>query len=601
MRAGRGSFLRRAGLALTLLLASSVPWSAMLHSADSADSIVPRSVHDRALRAGRVRVLVELRLPAGSHVPEGALSPAAITVQRRDIGETSRRVLARLAAHDHRVLRRYASVALVALEVGAAGLTELEASGVWVKRVVEDTINAPSLSDSVPLIGADQAWALGFDGTGTVVAVGDTGVQSNHPFLAGKVVEEACYSSTVAGSSTSLCPNGLEEQVGPGAGVSCSLPGCWHGTHVAGIAAGNGAVAGVSFSGVAKGAKIMAVQIFSRFDNSQDCGGSPPCALAWTSDIIAGLERVYLLRGVRNFASVNLSLGGGSFTSACDEEPEKAIIDNLRSVGIATVVAAGNDGSTNALNSPACISSAISVGATTKTDAVASFTNAASFMSLFAPGVSIYSSVAGGGFGFTSGTSMATPHVAGAWAVLKQGKPGATVDQILGALQSTGKPITDTRSGGALSKPRIRVDQALAALGPGPSAPAEIIIDNGTAGTSSTGTWCGSAATNFYGADSLYSCGGGVNTYRWTPTIGVAATYDVYVWWTTHPNRSTSVPITVVHAAGSAPRTFNQQTGGGLWVLHGRYTFNAGTAGYVQVSSANGQAAADAVRLVPAP
>ena len=126
----------------------------------------------------------------------------------------------------------------------------------------------------------------------------------------------------------------------------------------------------------------MAIQVFSRFNTRTDCGGSPPCALAWDSDIIAGLERVYALRTAHNFSSVNLSLGGGLFTSPCDTAPHRPIIDNLRSVGIATVIAAGNDSSTAGISEPGCISSAISVGATTKTDAVAFYSNVASFMSL---------------------------------------------------------------------------------------------------------------------------------------------------------------------------------------------------------------------------
>src|SRR3989441_1055210 len=161
-----------------------------------------------------------------------------------------------------------------------------------------------------------------------------------------------------------------------------------------------------------------------------------------------------------------MSLGGGSFSAACDAEPEKAIIDTLRSAGIATVVASGNDGSPTTLSSPACISSAVSVGSTTKSDAVSSFSNVAPFMSLFAPGEDILSSVTGGGFAMLSGTSMATPHVAGSWAILKQAAPAATVDQTLAALQSTGVPITDTRSGTPVTRPRIRVDLALNQLDP---------------------------------------------------------------------------------------------------------------------------------------
>src|SRR4030095_6813576 len=85
---------------------------------------------------------------------------------------------------------------------------------------------------------------------------------------------------------------------------------------------------------------------------------------------------------VHSFASVNLSLGGGALTAPCDREPIKAIIDNRRSVGIVTVVAGGNDGATNAMTFPACVSSAVSVGATTKSDVLSSLTNISSLTSV---------------------------------------------------------------------------------------------------------------------------------------------------------------------------------------------------------------------------
>src|SRR5207253_815058 len=144
-------------------------------------------------------------------------------------------------------------------------------------------------------IEADQVWDTGFDGTGQMIAVLDTGVDSAHPFLAGKVVEEACYSSSQPGLSQSLCPSGANEQIGAGAATPCTLIGCEHGTHVAGIAAGGSSDPSHPFPGVAKGAELMAVQVFTSVIDAASCGGAAPCVGAFSSDIIAGLERVYTI------------------------------------------------------------------------------------------------------------------------------------------------------------------------------------------------------------------------------------------------------------------------------------------------------------------
>ena len=119
-------------------------------------------------------------------------------------------------------------------------------------------------------------------------------------------------------------------------------------------------------------------------------------------------------------AAVNLSLGSNLLSAVCDDEPYKAIVDNLREVGIATVVSSGNAGATSAIASPACVSSAVSVGSTTKADRLSAFSDVAPSLSLLAPGESIVSSLLFGGYGALSGTSMAAAHVTGAFAVVRQ-------------------------------------------------------------------------------------------------------------------------------------------------------------------------------------
>ncbi|MEK7832864.1 MAG: S8 family serine peptidase, partial [Acidobacteriota bacterium] len=151
--------------------------------------------------------------------------------------------------------------------------------------------------------------------------------------------------------------------------------------------------------------------------------------------------------------------------SNCDGDSRKTAIDNLRSLNIATVISSGNNGFNNAMGAPACISTAVSVGSTNKDDNVRATSNVTSFLSLFAPGGNIESSVPGGVFGFKSGTSMAAPHVAGAWAVFKAspGHGNDSVATVLTQFQNTGVPITDTRGPmpSNITRPRLRLDSAL--------------------------------------------------------------------------------------------------------------------------------------------
>jgi subtilisin family serine protease len=427
---------------------------------------IPTHVRERAERSGSARVIVQLRLDSGAFVPERALPPQAAEAQRRGIERAAGRVVGRLNAGNHRVARRFRTSPYLALEVSAAGLASLESSP-DVARVMDDALLTPVLADSTGIIQADQAWGAGFDGTGTVIAVLDTGVDASHPFFTGRIIEEACFSTTQAGLSQSYCPNGQDEQTGPGAAAPCGLGDCFHWTHVAGIAAGSGASAGQPFSGVAPGARIIPVQVFSQINDAASCStGVAPCAAAFTSDVLAGLEYVISRLANYNVVAVNMSLGGGLFETACDDQPFKPLIDNLRAANVASVVASGNSGSRWSMSTPACVSTAVSVGSVTKSNQVSWFTNVAPGLLLHAPGDSITSSVPGGGFNVASGTSMAAPHVAGTWAILRQAKPDATVGALLSALTTTGVPVPDSRFLGVTTVPRIRVFDALSTVTP---------------------------------------------------------------------------------------------------------------------------------------
>ena len=131
----------------------------------------------------------------------------------------------------------------------------------------------------------------------------------------------------------------------------------------------------------------------------------------------------------------------------------------------------------------------------------------------------------------------------------------------------------------------------------GGSADIELIVDNQDMNTQKTGTWSQSSGKNPWDGQSVYNNGG--STFRWLPAIPESGRYQVYAWWTYHANRSSAVPYRIGHDGGVSTVTVNQHDPaiGGKWVSLGEYDFSAG-AGYVEVSSENGQASADAVRLL---
>ena len=417
---------------------------------------------DRGLKAGAsapnperpMRLIVQVGT-ADSILPDPA-DALGILAHQAEVSALQSRVLERLglrAAQEAAFrVKRFEFLPGFAMEASKEDQAAL-AQDPDVLSVVEDRMLEPFLAESVPLLGAlpDSSFR-GYTGAGQVVAVLDTGVDEFHPMMAGKMVAQACFTSGGWGL-VPLCRGGLSNMTGDGTGADCpaEITGCGHGTHVAGIIAGNG----MGISGVAQDAGLISVKVVTHDLEANR-------AVAFDSDILLGLEQVFRLRETHPIAAVNLSFGAGRYRERCDAVSPlmKAAIDNLRAAGIATVVATGNDGHLDAIAYPACISSAISVASTTKEDVVSRFSNVSEALDLFAPGERIVSAWPSLGIEPRDGTSMAAPHVTGAWAILRQVDPTLDVATIRSLLQNSGLLIQDFE----LIRPRVRLDAALEAV-----------------------------------------------------------------------------------------------------------------------------------------
>jgi len=394
---------------------------------------------------------------------------------------------------DATVRVRYELFPILAITAGPDALATL-ARLADVLVMNEDIARPPSLASTMPVINGDDVQTLGWDGSGQTVAILDTGIDVDHPFFGPRIVSQACYSNAAGGGSgTTLCPNGMNSDTGTNsadAETANCLNGadniCDHGTHVAGIAAGNAAgVAGAPGNGVAPGADIIAIQVFTRFNTDAACDpvdatpGSAPCVRTYDSDQILGLQRVLALSSTTTIAAVNMSLGGGEHGTACDADGRKTAIDSLLSAGIATVVSAGNDGFLNSVGAPGCISTAITVGSTTDGDAVSNFSNRGALLDIFAPGSAVNSAVPDDTWGNKNGTSMAAPHVTGAFAILRQIYPTATIATLLQYMQDSGVDITyATNAAGTTNATTPRLD-LLGAIQQG-NAPPSVTVNNAT-------------------------------------------------------------------------------------------------------------------------
>ena len=366
-----------------------------------------------------------------------------LTNLRQEVATTQDDVLSSLDATDFHTEHKYQAVpALSGKLFTEDGLIKLVQNS-NVVRIDMDVGGTGGLATSVPLIGANTWHDAGVTGNGVVVAVLDSGLDTDHSDLVAALMHQECFldnDGSIDGSG--LCPNGSDRQ----SGVGAAEDDAGHGTHVTGIIASRGNQSSV---GVAPGTGIVSIKVTT--------GPSFSGVFYYFSEIVAALD--FIINNRPDVQIINMSLVTDAvFTGDCDNSTSWTIagasaINTLRARGVIAFASSGNTGSGTRMTAPACLSNVISVGATDNADNVASLTSSNTSTDIMAPGVSILSSNLSDGTTTASGTSMASPHAAGCAALLIASGEVATPDQIETRLETSPVQVTDATNG--LTFPRI--------------------------------------------------------------------------------------------------------------------------------------------------
>lgn len=360
-----------------------------------------------------------------------------------------------------------------------------------------------------------NSYTYNYTGAGVHAYIIDTGIRQTHTEFGGRIGNG--YDAVTPGGSASDC-NG-------------------HGTHVAGTVGG-------STYGVAKGVTLHPVRVL-------DCDGS-----GTNSGVIAGVD--WVAQNHVKPAVANMSLGGGASTTLDNA------VSNAINAGVTFAIAAGNSNANACNYSPARVGSAITVGSSTSSDARSSFSNYGSCLDLFAPGSSITSAwyTSDTATNTISGTSMATPHVAGVAALYLQANPGANPSTVASAI--VGGATSGRLSSIGSGSPNLLLYSLLDGSSPPPPS-----------GETYTGTLSGTGQSNYHPGTAGFSYGGG--TLKGTLTGPSNADFDLYLQrrnssgtWTTvarSESYTSNESITYSASAGTYRWRVYSYSGSGSYTL----------------------------------
>lgn len=426
---------RTALAAFALIVASLLLITAAAAQVDDPSAPVGDDVLDQ-IATGPALVIVALDTPPVDPASGGGVA---------EIASAQERILDAVPDDSRGSVVQFENVPAMAMVVRDSAAIEALASSPDVARVDLDVGGTGSLTQTVILTDTDQRHSLGNDGDGVVVAVLDSGIDSDHPDLIDDAIitDQACFGYNASAAGVGFCPNGSDMQTGSGSAEDDA----GHGTHVSGIVSSNGSV---SAPGFAPGAEILALK------TTDDCSFSG-CFYSFTLNVVAALDYIIANPGL-GVDVINMSLGtNATFAGDCDASTSwtiagAAAIDTLRASGVIAFASAGNNASSTNMSAPACLSNVIAVGASDDLDVAAPFTNVSTTTDLFAPGVNVQSAAIGGGVTPASGTSMASPSAAGCAALLIESGEATTPLAIETRLETS---ATTVLAANGLAYPRL--------------------------------------------------------------------------------------------------------------------------------------------------